>query len=59
MASFLLHYYTGAIVDGSSTDMSMLSLLTGKGSGPSCMTNPSITCVSMWGFTMARCLSTG
>ena len=33
--------------------------LTGKGSGPSCITNPSITCVSICGFTMARCFSTG
>ena len=26
---------------------------TGKGSAPSWITNPSITCVRIWGFTMA------
>ena len=30
-------------------------MLTGKGSGPSCITKPSITCVSMCGLTMAFC----
>ena len=32
--------------------------LTGKGSGPSCMTKPSMTWVKMWGLTIAFCFST-
>lgn len=40
------------------SSVTILQPLTGKGSGPSCMTNPSITCVRMCGFTMAFCFST-